>query len=53
MAKVCTKHILNILLVENTFFLENEHVGMGEYSHPKNLLFLLSGGKQINPEKYP
>lgn len=39
MAKVCTKHILRLLwkMVENTFFLENEHVGMGEILPSKKL----------------
>ena len=31
MGKVCTKHILRLLwkMVENMFFLDSEHIGMG------------------------
>ena len=31
-------------MIENMFFLDTEHVGMGECSSQKYLLYLLSGG---------
>ena len=42
MGKVCTKHILGLLskMVENMFFLDSKHVGMGRMLPPKSCLFL-------------
>ena len=42
MGKKCTKHILRLLykMVENMFFLDSEHVGMGECSPTKSCLFV-------------
>lgn len=49
MGKVYTKHILRSLwkMVENIFFLDSEHVGIGEMLPLKNLLFLSSVRKQV------
>ena len=53
MGKVSTKHILRLLwkMVENMFFLDSEHIGMGGMlptppppQKKKKTLFLLSGG---------
>ena len=39
-------------MVENMFFLDSEHAGMGGMLPPKKLLFLLSGGKQVQVEDF-
>ena len=56
MRKICRKHILRLLwkMVENMFFLDSEHVGMGRML-PQNLLLLWSGRgqKQVQMEQIP
>ena len=49
MGKVYTKHILRLLwkMVENVFFLDSEHVGIGGMVAPQKLPFLLNGMKQV------
>ena len=45
MEKVCMKHIIVLLskMVQNMFFLDSEHVGMGKWCPPpkKSCLFML------------
>ena len=46
MGKVCTKQSLRLLwkMVENTLFLNGEHIRNGGKCSPNNLLLLLGGG---------
>lgn len=61
MGKVCTKHMIRLLwkMMENMFFLDSEHVGMGWMVLPKSLVFLLSGREtnsswgESPPKEYP